>query len=311
MWSEWHNRLKDVPEDIRAEILLAELLSEGKVKESDFFFRPNGGFHRMVSDDVAAFHSPGATALPGNRAYVLLNRKGIYDGLPEGVFHQNRSSKPFRNISEVKEQITYQNKVEEKARNFFAPLDHELMMCRCDVEMNERSMTSDILDTGRKGGLKGFWEIPDLFSSSEQGRLMVLLPLATSLTASLESAAKAFHTVLGVPIVVERRSFVEKKKSNGSAALLGGGLLGIDTVTTGVSTVRGTETVVKVGPLNNSSAAYFAPAYPGRKKLNYLCDHFLPADLDVEIDVLVDTVDGAGQSRAERSEGQNENGQSC
>jgi hypothetical protein len=286
-WEAWHKQLQEGDEDIRVEVVIQELISEGLVSEEDFFFIPNGGFHRMVSKDIEAMVRPGGTTLDLERATIELNRKGIYDGLPEGIFHQNRKSKTSKTIEDIKSEMAYQDEVEKNARLFFAPLDHELILARCSIEANERQMTSDLLSSKRLQGLKKFWSIPSYFNAKEEGKLLLLLPLAFRISRDLESAARAFRSVLNTEVSI---GWIETTKATDMELVgteLGQGQLGVDLVTRSKDFHRDSTLLIAVGPMDKEHAAAYSPLKNGYKKLSYLADCFIPADMDYQIEVVI------------------------
>ncbi|HMZ49717.1 MAG TPA: hypothetical protein PLP28_12125, partial [Flavobacteriales bacterium] len=86
-WSIWKDLLEGGAEDLRPEVVVGELLISGVLSENDLFFIRNGGTKRSVSRDIERVQLPGSTELRSERGMIELNRAGIYDGLPEGVFH--------------------------------------------------------------------------------------------------------------------------------------------------------------------------------------------------------------------------------
>ncbi len=77
--------LDEVPLDLRAEVLVNDLIVRG-ISVNDLFVKPVGLFRRRFDKDI---HSVEQVDLKdGQRAQILrLNREGLYDGLPENLFH--------------------------------------------------------------------------------------------------------------------------------------------------------------------------------------------------------------------------------
>ncbi len=286
-WRRWHDELLYSLEDIRLEVVSSELMMGDHMSESEVFFLPNGGFHRMVDNDIAALHPPGKTTRKTDRAIFEVNRKGIYDGLPESVFHQSRNIKSFRTLSEIKSEMAYQSKVEEDARKFFSPLDHELIYLKCLIEINERKKTSDILSSEKDEGLKKFWEIPEMFSETEQGRLMLLLPLSYRISSSLSMAAQAIETVLDIEVEIGEKAIELMPIDDFASMRLGQGQLGVDFLTSGADQFTDKHLVIQLGPMGIVEASGFAEGQLGALKMSYLAEYFLPADRFYYLDILI------------------------
>lgn len=286
-WKRWHRELLFSLEDIRLEVVASELMMGEHMTEQEVFFTPNGGFHRMVDKDISALHPPGKTTRKSDRAFFEVNRKGIYDGLPESMFHQSRTSKSFRTLSEIKSEMSYQNLVEENARKFFSPFDHEIIYMKCLIEINERKKTSDILSSTEDEGLKKFWELPDMFNEKEQGRLMLLLPLAYRVSSSLDLAAQAMQTVMDVDVDILEESMAFDTVDETASMTLGKGQLGVDFLTSGADDFTDKHLVIQLGPMGIVEASSYANGQIGASKMSYLAEYFLPADRFYHLDILI------------------------
>ncbi|NND94061.1 MAG: hypothetical protein HKN45_04300 [Flavobacteriales bacterium] len=286
-WKRWHRELLFSLEDIRLEVVVSELMMGEHIKEEEVFFSPNGGFHRIVDNDIAALHAPGKTTRKTDRAFFEVNRKGIYDGLPESVFHQSRTNKSFRTLSEIKSEMAYQNRVEEDARTFFSPLDHEIIYMKCLIEINERRKTSDILSSTKEEGLKKFWEIPNMFNEKERGRLMLLLPLSYRISSSLDLAAQAMKTVLDIDIDITEEVMAFDIDDDSASMRLGHRQLGVDILTSGADDFTDKQLIIKLGPMGIVEASNYAPGQLGATKMSYLAEYFLPADRFYHLDILI------------------------
>lgn len=285
VWKQWHEQLRSRAEDLRAEVVIADLVLDGSIDLDDVFMLPNGGFHRIISKDIAALHDPGTTEHKTERAVVEVNRKGLYDGLPEVLFHQNRKPKSFRSIVEIKDEVKYQDDVERKARKFFAPLDHELLRTRSLIELNERSMTTELLTLDNDRGLRKFWSIPEYFSKKQQGTLVLLLPLVHRLVKDLDLAAQAMQIVLDVPVEVTLSTPEPLMTDALTQVALGSGQLGVDMITGGAYQDEDEVALVRIGPASKVKAASFAFMQRGYQQFIYLSELLLPADMEVQLQV--------------------------
>jgi len=288
-WKQWQAELRSRAEDIRAEVVIADLVLDGSIDLDDVFMLPNGGFHRIISKDIAALHDPGTTEHKTERAVVEVNRKGLYDGLPEVLFHQNRKPKSFRSIIEIKDEVKYHNEVERKARKFFSPLDQELLRTRSLIDLNERSMTTELLSLDNERGLRKFWSIPEYFSKKQQGTLILLLPLVHRLVKDLDLIAQSMQIVLDVPVEVTLITPEPLKIDSGSQVALGSGQLGVDMITGGVYQDDDEVALVRIGPISKSKSASFAYMQRGFQQFMYLSELLLPADMEVQLQVELKT----------------------
>lgn len=277
-WEAWSAVLRDGAEDLRAEVVMAELLLSGALRGPEFFFMPNGGFQRPMDRDIERLLPPGSLEMAMQHAAVELNRRGLYDGLPEGVFHQSKRSKPFKPLEEVVRELHENDRIEKDARRFFWPLDHELIWARVLIELNERRLTTELLDDRTRRGVVRFWDPPDCFSEDELGDLLVLMPVCYRMVSDLRLVSEAMTELLQVPVRLEYGYHSVLVPADPRIGGLSEGQLGVDTVLSGE--VRVCERVLEVvlGPSEAQVANTFSEGQIARRKLEHLMDLFIPAD---------------------------------
>lgn len=128
-----------IPADIRAEALMAYIPPEARMVEACGLHRRNT--YRDILDAVDG---------PSGKTVISVSRKGLYDILPEGLFHQLDR---FDNIpaNEYKERFDeecrLQQEEEADARRFFSPFDRALLEIGAAVwgMMQERYSDQNVL----------------------------------------------------------------------------------------------------------------------------------------------------------------------
>lgn len=286
-WERWDETLRSDAVDLRAEAVLAELLLAAVVPPDGFIQWPNGGFGRTAGPDIERLHPAGAIEWSAARAVVELNRPGLYDLLPEGLFHQVQRTRPFIGAGDAVEEVRHNNAVEEAARAFFLPLDHELLHTRLQVELNERRLTAELLKDRTGKGVTGFWDPPKVFSGKELGRLLMLLPQCHRITGDTEAMAHAIGEVLGLPVRVSHHYAQLHDAPQHGAPAMDGMHLGVDTVLHGRMATVERLLRVTIGPLDPAVADTFGPGQPGAVKLHKLMEYLAAGDQLWEMDIEV------------------------
>ena len=299
-WQQWGALLSEGAEDLRPEVVIGELLIAGALREDDLFFIRNGGSKRSVGRDIERMIPPGTTEHKTERGMVELNRAGIYDGLPEGVFHQGKRSKPFKSIEEIKDEYKENEEIEKQARRFFWPIDHELTWARVMVELNERRLTTDLLDDRTGRGVLRFWDPPDVFSEEEKGDLLMLLPLCYRLVGDLRLTAQAMEEVLQVRVELRTRVMDRPLELGQEAGRLADTQLGVDSLLMGAAHVLEQGLVVCLGPMDAQLANTFAPGQVGRHKLDHLLALLTRADQFATVEIRVNPAPAGARLATER-----------
>lgn len=276
----------EVGNDVRVEALVS-VLAELNDLGSEVLLRPNGGFARNYSKDIEQIIGSYGNQLQLAQNIVELNRKGIFDGLPEGLFHQSESSKPFRSITEIKDLITKNKEQEEDARKFFWPFDHELISMSTAIEFNEKNQIANVLSTAQNNGLKKFWSVPSFLAGNTQGKLLMLLPLSNRISSKLSLIQDAFEILLEMPVEIEKSFEVVKSKLENAPQRMEDFVLGVNSILGNTIHITQAILTIRIGPIGQKEAGRFAPGEYNWKKLNCLIDYFVPCTFYCKHEIVV------------------------
>lgn len=123
-----------LPPQIKAEVFV-NLLRQFE-PEQDFQFVFEGDFKRNYLDDIYKIEKTGS-ASAASIVTLFLNRDGIYDKLPEGLFHRIDR---FQKLEQSADQKAFKEEYERQkneiafARKFFQPFDNEFFLKSIQVE---------------------------------------------------------------------------------------------------------------------------------------------------------------------------------
>ncbi len=163
--------------DLKLEFILGELMESG-LDPDEIVVNSLGIFRRRYGKDIAAGEI--REYRTNKRQYVNLdiNRNGIYDLLPKGLFHQPQNR--INNISPVQaiEEYRLQMQIEKDSRLFFLPFEQEIYRLLLLLEAEERKSIFDVQNVFRSEVFIDFWNIPDFFNERQTCNLLYLLPLA-------------------------------------------------------------------------------------------------------------------------------------
>ncbi len=145
-----------LPFDMKAEFLVLNLLGQGATV-NDLLMAFDGDLKRKWSTDVGSaevesFENGDETLT------VHLNRMGIYDQLPEALFHDYPDKRNASGEEMAKDSMKL--KAEEKQiRQFFRPLENELFYQNVRVAGKEQSMIKEFYFAFINGLIPGFWKL--------------------------------------------------------------------------------------------------------------------------------------------------------
>ncbi len=262
--------------DIKAEVVVSEL-HDNDFSNHEILTHHLGGFLRSVRKDIQEVGFP-ENVLPEEAQEIVLelSRDGLYDGLPEGLFHQpsvrTRSAKHGDVLDELKK-----HRVEEGyARKFFAPFENEFFNLRVLLEKREKYAIQGFTTSANKKLLQRIWRVVQKLSSKQINLLMNYLPLAHILRGDIEKLQKVMQTVLGVSIALRytNEKYTVKSKTQARLSTM---TLGLDSLVGDSFNISIPHLEIKIGPLSAMDFHSFLPTGEGHYLLKLLQDFFFPS----------------------------------
>ena len=176
-----------------AEVVFASLTEAGHVANNIKVLN-KGGFKKGFSNDVEQVF------IEESDNQVLfempLNRDGIYDLLPEGLFHQSKGNTRVSSVQDAVEEHKQFKEEEKLARRFFTPLEQLLFLYRAGAETAEREALYDIQNGQLNESFYHFWNIDISLPEGPASRLLRLMPYADTIKSNIDATAAALSFVL-------------------------------------------------------------------------------------------------------------------
>ncbi len=281
--------------DFKAEVLIGDLIVNG-LESEDFITIPKGTFKRRYARDIDSTEE--IKFENGQKVVAFyLNRDGLYDSLPEGLFHEktDRSEKESDKISNESKKL----KAEEKAvREFFLPFENEIFFQRVQLELEEREVLSRFNDNLFDDIYPEFWNIDKSLNRKYISRMILLLHFSYRIAGNCALTAKCLESILEEKVTVEivRNNNSENRKIGRSTnavqnCLLGTGELGVDFVCGENFDSFGKTMEFTIGPLKNTRVVEYLENGAVSKFLKCFFNYFIPVELDVKTNILVDKLE--------------------
>lgn len=283
-------RLRRQPIDLRLEVILAELLTQGYVLD-DFLVRPVGLFARRYRRDLGAVYEESFERRHHSvvRTVLEVHREGLYDALPQQVFHQPGTGAGLgASIAAMVEDSRAQRRKEKATRQFFAPFEQEFFRFRVSIEQEEERYFTSLAAHWYNEVLARFWGLAEAgLPPTALTNLLYLLPLAHGIVGDLTRTQRCFESVLGQPVRLRvlppqrhplPAAAAEATPTSGTLGYLS---LGHDMVLGGEyqETLPALEVSVQ-GLSVPALEAYLAGGWPA-KALALLCEYFIAFETDV------------------------------
>lgn len=280
--------IESYPIDISAEVIVAELIEQG-MDPKQIEINPRGLFKRFYNKDIAGVDFDyDETNDILSRVTIGVNREGIYDSLPQFLFHQPAERKSFKSKEHMKSESSVLREEELHARMFFRPIEQAIYHHRVMLELEERetirNFTSD--------EIKAFWDLPDFLEEEVVLTLLFLLPTATRIVGNPEIVALCLQAIIGQKVEVKVNngsSFAPKEiKVEGIVQGLGMNNLGVNTVVGSGSFMDLIPSVsIDIGNIPKEHIVDFLPGGKKQVLLEWVKEYFFPVEWDLETNILI------------------------
>lgn len=273
--------------DVRAEVIAADYVSDG-LRLRNVTIKPGGSYKRTYSRDV--LDSSLEEDDEGNpvRLELIVSRDGLYDMIPEGLFHQPDPNRRENKVVDMVDNIKKSRKEEDDARRFFLAIEKEVYRQRILIEIDERKAYEDYSDHFRNDLFFQIW--PDLITLKREfvNPLVQLLPRAFEVCGDIPLTEYCFRKVLGVEVKIFSTPVSTFDLSEMHTTRLGEATLGID-LFAGDIMVNFLPTIhIQVGPLKKYQLPDFLHGGAGEQAIQVLCNYFMPAEADLSTELVLE-----------------------
>ncbi len=273
--------------DLKAEVDVANLIESG-LPEELFYFHPKGIFSRNFRFDILEKYTQLNEEGEIIGYHLDISREGLYDMLPEGLFHQTEVKDPFKKVTEMVDEYKRQQEEEADARKFFSPLEQAFYRLRLMIELKERRAFKGFSDPTQQKVLK---DKLGLFKESlhpvQLMILLYLLPISYKIVGDLLLTEKCFEAILGEKVHIR---YANDQFSENDASFVPG----LGETSLGVNFIMGEafhdfipSIEVIIGPISSIKIVHYLKEGKYNKIVSMLCDYFIPMELKVEISLEV------------------------
>ncbi|MFZ4861468.1 type VI secretion system baseplate subunit TssG [Sphingobacterium sp. Mn56C] len=267
--------------DYKAEVIALNLMKYFTNIEQVFLNRM-GGSHRTIQKDIVGVHSHWY-ALDALIVELSSCRDGIYDYLPEGVFHAPYRGNSARHVDAIRSHIHEQNKVEAAARTFFKPFEQESFFVTRNALQQEHAFETMDQSPMFLQVMKELWSLLGAVDPNTAKIFIHLLPFFHRVKGNSSWLAKCLTAFLNIPVTI---TFVPNKvkdfQSGTSSVSLSNFHLGISMVLSGEHFDGNRNWCIQYGPIPYAEMANYVPKSALRTLLSVLYSHFVPANIAVE-----------------------------
>jgi hypothetical protein len=270
-------RTNEQDTDFKPEVVVASLMEQGYNPEQIHIIREGYG-RRGFSKEVEEIQLKYSLHNRMDMLHVRINREGIYDMLPQGLFHQPLYRK---RLDPDKEDVLYEINVHRQeeffARKFFQAFeivaDETLTDAfLLDIKLHKKISYSDFVDMFRP-----YWHVLNRLTPEQANIFLYIIPIMHRIQSQREESEKVLSVLLDVPVSITNIKLPAKKADRSFSSTLGDCRLGVDFVLGDSFDDGESDLKITLGPISSRRMIDFIEGHKDYELLEILCDMFLPA----------------------------------
>lgn len=290
------NNIKNTPRnnydsDYKAEVIAAEMIENGFSAEQVIILML-GPLKRPYSKDVDTIANEISDYDHKEYMVVKTPKEGLYDMLPEGLFHLPNSHKSAKTEKEIIDSIKKRREEERNARRFFLPFEATIshlsvQMALYESTIDKRSHYDELIKL-----FSPHWKIFQYLDARQANIFIHILPIIHEIRDEHRIIETIIELIFLLPVQVTVRRQLSLKMDKFIKSDLTDIRLGVN-FTTGSSVYDDgdDEIVINIGPMNSRQLQEFMPEGTGSKILELLCDYLLPVNIDVVTELILNEED--------------------
>lgn len=263
--------------NFRSDVIAAGLVDGGFEADKIVVLRRDGSARETDKEVVSIRYKQDWEGNGSDVMLVLTNRMGIYDMLPEGMFH-NPSSLKDASKEAVVHSFRQQSKEEFFIRRFFSPYEAEVESTRIDVQLTEYRYDRPDRHRAMVDTMSRLWPIIDRMDSLTATLFLRTVPYIADIRGNYTQTSQALAMITGYEVGIEEKISVETPKAKYTR--LNVMKLGVNAVLKGQIPVRYAQ--VNITPPREALSDVL-PGQSGYDVLAALLDTFMPNDIDYKI----------------------------
>ena len=268
-------------EDFKAEVVAAEMVESG-IPIEQILIMMQGASKRTYRKDIDFINEKVSEYDYSNYHIINTPKEGIYDMLPEGLFHNVSLHQSLTSQKEII-RIMKLHRVEElNARRFFIPFETAINHLRIQLALYENRLDKKAHYSDFSEIFADNWDIFNYLDAQQANIFVQLIPIMHDLRDNYPMAETIFELMLMVPVRIRSQRRKPMLIDNPMISTMDDCALGVDMTTGNVLFDDGDdEIMINMGPMSKAQLNRFAPGSKQSKIFESLCDHLLPVHIDV------------------------------
>lgn len=282
------NLQNDLHADFKATTKVAELLENGDIGKDNIAILPVGPARSAYAKDINGYSSYYSENLLKDCLIVEVNREGLYDMLPEGLFHGAPARSAGLSEVEMIADVQLRRTEEKDARRFFMPFEAELNHMRTLLEWYENRLDKKTTYNDLSMIFGAEWKEFDMLDNDQRIIWMHLLPVIQQKRNDTHFMGKLLSVLFNIPVQVTLHpaAVIQVPVDEGMRCKMGNGALGVDAVIGNSFATEGAEINIKIGPADAGRLLAFLPGSQQAQLIETVMAYLAPVETSIKVDLI-------------------------
>jgi hypothetical protein len=275
--------------DLKAEMLVA-VLSEQRIDLGKILATFDGQLKRTWSSDIA-WSAVDRLETDDIMLSLHLNRDGIYDTLPEALFHSNYGNED-QSAKEMARDSIQMRSEEKEIRSFFQPFENEIFLQRVQLAVIENQLFKNLDARFLTAMIPHFWRVDQDLPEKYVDHLRKLLPLVHQITGDLDLTAQCLEFVIKEKVRIDNSAEDPDDVTQTDfrhSGILNESLLGINTITGNLDNGFVNHLLCSIGPIVHTETSELIKNGTMTRFLDCFYSYFIPFELEVDTEYIFRT----------------------
>lgn len=292
----------DLNTDFKVTAKVAELIEEGAFETDQIAVLPAGPKKRAYAKEIGTHSFYYSESKRKECLNIEIHQEGLYDMLPEGLFHNPPTGSSGMSEQQMIEDVQYRREEEKDARKFFMPFEAELNYLKTIMELYENRLDKKTTYADLTRIFNTGWKEFELLNKEQSILWMHFLPVIHQKRNDIRFLEKFLSLLFKIPVNIEFNTQTRPTPiANELQFKLGSGALGISTTIGDHFLNEAEEIHIHIGPSSTEKLLDFMPDTQHTYILDLAVSYIIPVDYDVKVNLIADRSHQIGSLGAESS----------
>lgn len=279
-------QITSLKHDIKAEVILNNLLKNKDIDELQYVIFKDGQFSRAFRFDVLDSDVVDYDLDANQMLKIVLSRDGFYDMLPQNLIHATRNDSPEKEVDGMIREYKIQKKQQKESRLFFQPFENEIFSYGVQIESFEQDFLSDLNGFLVPDMFYDFWGISRDLPSLLVSKFIRILPFAYKIVGNIDLACEILSSLLEEKVTTSSKTY-QKYMDEDQSILLGVSRLGLELITGNSYDDYSSHFNLQIGPLKKSNFSEYIHDGAMKKFVDLFYEYFFPIEVEIETVILL------------------------